>query len=65
MNPLVHLGVLLAFLTGAACAQEGKPLIVGPGTISCVKFNAIAPEEIVEVTTWAQGFLSGMTRIAG
>ena len=60
MKTLVQLGVVLVLLTGIACAEETKPLVVGPGTISCSKFNAISSSQIVEVTTWAQGFLSGM-----
>lgn len=60
MNRKLQLGVVLTLLAGIACAEERRPLITGPGTILCVKLNAIPPSEIAEVTVWAQGFLSGM-----
>lgn len=60
MNSLAHFGITLTFLAGAACAQGDKPLIVGHGTISCTTFNSLPAAQTAEVTTWAQGFLSGM-----
>ena len=60
MKYLAHIGMALMMLVGPACAQESKPLIVGPGTTSCATFNALPTSQIADVTTWAQGFLSGM-----
>ena len=60
MKCLAHVGFALTILAGAACGQESKPLVVGPGMTSCTTFNALPPAQIADVTTWAQGFLSGM-----
>jgi hypothetical protein len=60
MRFLVGFGIALTFLARVACAEETRPLIVGPGTISCATFSAQPAPQIAEVTTWAQGFLSGM-----
>ena len=60
MKSLSHLGILMSLLVGFAHAQESKPLIVGPGLVSCAKFSALPALEVAEVTAWAQGFVSGM-----
>ena len=60
MRSLVHFGMALTILTGPACAQGNKPLVVGPGMTSCTALSALPTSQIADVTTWAQGFLSGM-----
>lgn len=52
--------VALMLSSSGAGAQESKPLIVGPGTATCAKFSSMNTSEVAGVTTWAQGFLSGM-----
>lgn len=52
--------VALTLSSNGAGAQESKPLIVGPGTVTCATFNAMSTSGVAGVTTWAQGFLSGM-----
>ena len=60
MKSLAHFGIVLTILAGPAWAQESRPLIVGPGTTSCTTLGALSASQIADVTTWAQGFLSGM-----
>lgn len=52
--------VVLTLSSNGAGAQESKPLIVGPGTAPCAKYSSMSTSEVADVTTWAQGFLSGM-----
>lgn len=52
--------VVLTLSSNGARAQGSKPLIVGPGTVTCATFNDLSTSEIAAVTAWAQGFLSGM-----
>lgn len=60
MRTAAWLVVVLTLSSNGAGAQERKPLIVGPGTATCAAFNALSTSEVAGVTTWAQGFLSGM-----